>query len=111
MGIDKEEEEEEEEEDYYYYGTVNRGSNPDSCKIYVPYTASRRAMETTHPPVHWIPAAPSPVAERHRREVDHSPHLMPRLGLSVATPSLPHTPSWRVRKQLYLYIYDPWKRV
>ena len=44
-----------------------------------------------------------PEVKRPRRYVHHSPHLALKLRICGAIPSLPHIPSWSLRRQLYLY--------
>ena len=37
-------------------------------------------------------------------DADHSHHLVPRLSMSGAIPTVPHMPSWYAQGQLYLYL-------
>jgi hypothetical protein len=42
------------------------------------------------PPIQWVPGALTPGVKLMELEADHSPHLMPRLRMSGAIPSLPN---------------------
>jgi hypothetical protein len=60
-------------------------------RIFLLASASRPTLGPTQPPVQWVPGALSPgVKVRPRRDVDHPPHLAPRLRISRGyTSSLP----------------------
>jgi hypothetical protein len=60
--------------------TGDRGSIPGKAKRIFPVASvSRPALESTQPPVQWVPGGPFPAGRaRPGRDADHSPHLVPK---------------------------------
>jgi hypothetical protein len=46
---------------------------PEDLGIFLFTTASRTALESTHPPIQWVPVALFLEVKRPEREADHSP--------------------------------------
>jgi hypothetical protein len=58
------------------YGLDDRGvgvPSPGRVKNFLFSMSSRPALESTQPPIQWVPGALSPWVERPGREADHSP--------------------------------------
>jgi hypothetical protein len=57
------------------YGLDDRGVEFESgrVKMFLFSTSYRPVLESTQPPIQWVPGAPSPGVKRLGREVDHSP--------------------------------------
>jgi hypothetical protein len=58
-------------------------------------TMSRLALESTQPPIQWVPVPLSLVMKQPVRETDHSFYVVQGSRMHGAIPSLPNTPSWR----------------
>jgi hypothetical protein len=71
--------------------------------IYLFFKASRPALGTTQPPDRWVPEAFFRGLKRSGREDDHSPHLLPRLKMSVSAHPFSHAHSWRAQAQLNVH--------
>jgi hypothetical protein len=63
----------------------------------------RSASRLDHLPVQWVLRETPVTVKRLQHEVRFS--LVPGLRSRGAIQPLPHTPSWRAQKQLYLYCF------
>jgi hypothetical protein len=67
----------------------NRGSIPGRCNVVVfssPPYPDRLWCPPSHPPIHWVQRALSPVLKRPGREADHSPHSSAEAKKSPSPP-------------------------
>jgi hypothetical protein len=60
-------------------------SSPKACRL---------ALNTTQPPIRWIPGTLSPGIKQPGREADHSPASSAEVKNGEAIPALPHMSSW-----------------
>jgi len=64
---------------------------------------SELPLGTTQPPIQWMLGFLTPGVRRLVRETYNSPHLVPRLRMCGAVPSLLCMSSWHAFGQLYFY--------
>ena len=55
--------------------------------------------------IQWVPQVTLATGTDAEYEANHSPHLVPRLRMSVAIPPLLQMPAWHEQRLLYLYLY------
>jgi hypothetical protein len=67
------------------------------------FKAFTSALEPTHPPIRRVPGAFYAKAKLLEHEADHVPESSSDVKNEGAVPVLPHTPSWCVQGELYLY--------
>jgi hypothetical protein len=79
------------------YGLDDRGlsSSPGRVKNFLFFTSSRPTLESTQPPIQWVPGDLSPGVKRPGRDLTTHLQLVPRLRKCGSILRLPHTPSWR----------------
>jgi len=65
--------------------------SPEEAEDFSSSLMSRPALGPTQPPIQWVLEDLSPGGkERPKRDADHSPHLVPRSGMSGSYTSSPH---------------------
>jgi hypothetical protein len=75
-----------------------RGQNSSRGRVknFLFSTSSRPALESTQPPLQWVPEPYFPGVKRPGREADHSPSVSAEVKKTWINISIPPTPSWRI---------------
>jgi hypothetical protein len=76
------------------YELNGRGSIPGRGKVFLISIASRPALESTQPPIQWVPESLSSKLKWLGREADHSPPSSSDVRNGGAVTPLPNMSSW-----------------
>jgi hypothetical protein len=71
-------------------------------------TASRQALGSTQPPIHWVPGVLFPEAKLPGREADHSRPSSAEVKNAWSYTSTPHTSSWSGAYLSTVYSFMAW---